>query len=202
MLAVTLIAIVMVVIVVVLALLRAKPRDGQPSHQAGAYEIGGDRIIGQHDPPEIARRAMHWPVALHANDPVGNDEARRNGGVDIEDASINALPKEIGALRLYFRNCGQRRDELILWVFYACVLRPGELFALRWNHRDANDSDQLRIDEAFGKSGLDDPKTPRSDSYVHLPPGVQALLREWKAWCGDSRPEAFMFPSKRDTAMR
>src|SRR5450759_5922731 len=84
MLAVTLIAIVMVVIVVVLALLRAKHRDGQPSHQAGAYEIGGDRIIGQHDPPEIARRAMHWPVALHANDPVGNGEARRNGGVDIE----------------------------------------------------------------------------------------------------------------------
>jgi hypothetical protein len=113
MLAVTLIAIVMVVIVVVLALLRAKPRDGQPSHQAGAYEIGGDRIIGQHDPPEIARRAMHWPVALHANDPVGNDEARRNGGVDIEDASINALPKEIGALRLYFRTYRSTRTAVI-----------------------------------------------------------------------------------------
>lgn len=110
--------------------------------------------------------------------------------------------EEIGALLLHFRNKGQRRDELILWVFYACALRPGELFALRWNDWDADDSDQLRIDEAFGKSGLDDPKTPRSDSYVHLPPGVQALLREWKAWCGDSRPEAFIFPSKRDTAMR
>ena len=104
--------------------------------------------------------------------------------------------EEIGALLLYFRNNGQRRDELILWVFYACALRPGELFALRWNDWDADDSDQLRIDEAFGKSGLDDPKTPSSDSYVHLPPGVQALLREWKAWCGNSRPEAFIFPSR------
>ena len=26
------------------------------THQAGAYEIGGDGIVGQHDPPEIARR--------------------------------------------------------------------------------------------------------------------------------------------------
>jgi len=48
-------------------------------------------------------------------------------------------------------------------------------------------------------SGLDDPKTPRSDSYVYLPSGVQALLQEWRAWRGDSRPEAFIFPSKRDT---
>ena len=44
------------------------------THQAGAYEIGSDRIIGQHDPPEIARRAMQRPIALHANDSVGNDE--------------------------------------------------------------------------------------------------------------------------------
>jgi integrase len=109
--------------------------------------------------------------------------------------------EEIGALLLSFRNHGQRRDELILWVFYACALRPGELFALRWNDWDADDSGQLRIDEAFGKSGLDDPKTPRSDSYVYLPPGVQALLREWRKWCGDSRPEAFIFPSKRGTPM-
>ena len=110
--------------------------------------------------------------------------------------------KEISALLLYFRNRGQRRDELILWVLYACALRPGELFALRWNDWDADDSDHLRIDETFGKSGLDDPKTARSDSYVYLPSGVQALLRDWRAWCGDSRPEAFIFPSKRETPMR
>ena len=110
--------------------------------------------------------------------------------------------EEIGALLLYFRNKGQRRDELILWILYACALRPGELFALRWNDWDTHDPGHLRIDEAFGKSGLDDPKTPRSDSYVYLPSGVQALLQEWRAWCGDSRPEAFIFPSKRDTPMR
>src|SRR5437016_6340919 len=46
------------------------------THQAGAYEIGGDGIVGQHDPPEIPRRAMQRPVALHANDPVGDHEMR------------------------------------------------------------------------------------------------------------------------------
>src|ERR1019366_2113793 len=102
--------------------------------------------------------------------------------------------EEIGALLLYFRNNGQRRDELILWVFYACALRPGELFALRWNDWDADDSDQLRIDEAFGKPGLDAPKTPRSNSYVPLPPRSQALLREWKTWFGDSRPGSLHIP--------
>src|ERR1035437_8515318 len=52
--------------------------------------------------------------------------------------------EEIGALLLYFRNSGQRRDELILWVFYACALRPGELLALRWNDWDGADRGQLR----------------------------------------------------------
>ena len=110
--------------------------------------------------------------------------------------------EEIGAMLQYFRDNGQRRDELILWILYACALRPGELFALRWKDWNEGNSDHLRIDESFGKSGLDDPKTPRSDSYVYLPSGVLTLLREWRAWCGDSRPEAFMFPSKRDTPMR
>jgi hypothetical protein len=76
------------------------------------------------------------------------------------------------------------------------------LFALRWNDWDARDPDHLRIDEAFGKSGLDDPKTPRSNSYVYLPAAVQTLLQDWKAWCGDTRPEAFIFPSRRNTPTR
>jgi len=61
------------------------------THQAAAYEIGGDGIVGQHDSSEITRSAMQRPVAFHANDPVGNDEMRRNRGVNVEDASINAF---------------------------------------------------------------------------------------------------------------
>ena len=109
---------------------------------------------------------------------------------------------EIGDLLVYFHARGQRRDELILWVLYACALRPGELFALRWNDWYETVPDHLRIDEAFGKTGLDDPKTQRSDSFVYLPAEVQTIFQEWKAWCGDSRPEAFIFASKRGTPIR
>jgi integrase len=76
------------------------------------------------------------------------------------------------------------------------------LFALRWDDWDARDPDHLRIDEAFGKCGLDDPKPPRSNSYVYVPAPVQALLQDWRAWCGDTRPEAFIFPSKHNTPTR
>jgi hypothetical protein len=44
--------------------------------------------------------------------------------------------EEIGAVLLYFRNNGQRRNELILWILCVCALRPGELFALRWTDWD------------------------------------------------------------------
>jgi hypothetical protein len=64
------------------------------THQAGAHEIGGDGIVGQHDPPEIARRAMQRPVALHADDPIGDDEMRGNSGIDTQDASIDAFPMQ------------------------------------------------------------------------------------------------------------
>ena len=54
------------------------------------------------------------------------------------------------------------------------------MFALRWNDWDPHNPDHLRIDEAFGKSGLDDPKTPRSDSYVYLQSGV----KDAPSWSG------------------
>jgi len=34
--------------------------------------------------------------------------------------------EEIGTLLLYFSGKGQRRNELLLWILYACALRPGE----------------------------------------------------------------------------
>jgi hypothetical protein len=40
---------------------------------------------------------------------------------------------------------------------YACALRPGE-FRTTLERLRRDNSDQLRIDEALGKSGLDDPK--------------------------------------------
>ena len=79
------------------------------THQTGTYEIGGDGIVSQHDPSEITRRTMQWPVALHANDPVGDDEVRWNSGVDIEDASIDALSSAAGSSASHRRRPAQHR---------------------------------------------------------------------------------------------
>ena len=106
---------------------------------------------------------------------------------------------QIAALVQYLREKGQRRDALIVMIFYACALRPGELFALRWNDWQEGHPELLRIDEAFGKSGLDTPKTAQSRAHVYLPVGVQAELRAWKEWCGNVTPESWIFCSKRGT---
>ena len=106
---------------------------------------------------------------------------------------------EVATLVVYFREHGQRRDALIVIILYVCALRPGELFALRWNDWDQDRPDHLRIDEAFGKSGLDTPKTTRSRSFVHLPEAIQAELQVWKQWCGGVAPNAWIFTSKRGT---
>jgi integrase len=99
----------------------------------------------------------------------------------------------------YFRAHGRRRDALIITIFYTCALRPGELFALKWNDRSPDRPDQLRIDETFGKSGLDTPKTAQSKGRVYLPPPVQSEPQAWRDWCGDVDPESWIFPSKRST---
>jgi integrase len=107
--------------------------------------------------------------------------------------------EQVATLIKHLRACGQRRDALIVTIFYTCALRPGELFALRWNDWGEDRPAQLRIDEAFGKSGLDTPKTAQSRGHVYLPPAVQSELKAWKDWCGDVRPDAWVFTSKRGT---
>ena len=106
---------------------------------------------------------------------------------------------QVAVLIQYFRSNGQRRDALILTIFYTCALRPGELFALKWNDWSQDRPDQLRIDESFGKSGLDTPKTAQSKGRVHLPPGVQSELQAWREWCGGVDPGSWIFTSKRGT---
>ena len=118
----------------------------------------------------------------------------------VKDVDQRFLSEDQAATLIkHLRDHGQRRDALIVLIFYSCALRPGELFALRWNDWDEGRPDHLRIDEAFGKSGLDTPKTPRSRSHVYLPPAIQSELKAWKEWCGDVGPAVWIFTSKRGT---
>ena len=83
-------------------------------------------------------------------------------------------------------------------------LRPGELFALRRNDREA--SGELRIDEAVsdalrGDERIVTPKTVASVARVWLPQSIRDELDFWMRNMEDQRPDAFLFPSTRGTPM-
>ena len=67
---------------------------GFESHQSRAGCIGSHRIVRKHDLPQRTRGAVEWSVAFHRHDAVRDNEVDRNGGAQIEDAFLNALPVE------------------------------------------------------------------------------------------------------------
>ena len=70
---------------------------GVESHQLRAGCISSNRIVGEHDLPQRTSSAVEWPVSFHRNNAVRDNEVDRNGGAQIEDASLNALPVQCGA---------------------------------------------------------------------------------------------------------
>jgi integrase len=137
----------------------------------------------------VKRKLIHYNFASELKTPARVKET---------DQRFISLD-QTASLISFLRSHGQRRDGLIVQMLYLAALRPGELFALRWNDWAEERPDLLRIDEAFGKSGMDVPKTPGSKANVYLPPGIQLELAAWKQWCGHVDPDAFMFESKART---
>ena len=83
-------------------------------------------------------------------------------------------------------------DRLILRLFVTCGLRPGELFALRWNDWTPG---QLRIDEAIWRSHIGSPKTRKRLSVVFLPPRLEGKLAQWREASGAREGSSgFIFP--------
>src|SRR3989442_1242450 len=83
-------------------------------------------------------------------------------------------------------------------MFLVLGLRPGEMFALRWNDKVDN---SLRIDSSI-TDGIDvETKTEGSNSYVWLPRSIDTELEFLRSTVKDASPKAFIFPSTRGTAM-
>jgi integrase len=90
------------------------------------------------------------------------------------------------------------RDRLIVRMFLVLGLRPGELFALRWNDKGQN---SLRIDSSITDGIEVETKTEGSNSSVWLPVSIDTELEWWRSASKDTAPEAFIFPSARGTAI-
>jgi integrase len=89
------------------------------------------------------------------------------------------------------------RDRILLELDMTNALRPGELFALRWecfNHAECT----MRLMETVYKGKIRPwGKTRTSLGVVHVPKELADDLWLWKHTCPNSSPEAFIFPNKK-----
>src|SRR5664280_2022340 len=67
---------------------------GFEPHKPCAGCVGFNRVIRKHNLTQRPRRAVERSVSFHCHDAVRNNEVDRNGGAQIEDAFLNALPVE------------------------------------------------------------------------------------------------------------
>ncbi len=83
-------------------------------------------------------------------------------------------------------------------MFLVLGLRPGEMFALRWNDKQGN---SLRNDTAIVDGIEVETKTEGSDAAVWLPVSIEKELEFWRSAGENVLPDSFIFPSSRGTAI-
>ncbi len=82
------------------------------------------------------------------------------------------------------------RDRLVARICIVLGLRPGEVFATKWDDFDP-EAGRLRIDEAAVDSQIKDTKTPGSRAWVWLPKSITEELLSWRA----TSTSSLIFPS-------
>src|ERR1022692_2210825 len=109
-------------------------------------------------------------------------------------AGMHLTPEQIPQILFHLND----RDRLIVRMFLVLGVRPGEMFALRWNDKEGN---SLRIDSSISGGIEVDTKTEGSDSYVWLPASIDTELEVLHTITKDPAPGAFIFPSSRGTVI-
>ena len=109
-------------------------------------------------------------------------------------ATKHLTPEEIPQILFHLSD----RDRLIVRMFLVLGLRPGEMFALRWNDKQGS---SLRIDSSITDGMEVETKTEGSDSFVWLPASIDTELEFWRGTATNATPDTFVFPSSRGTAI-
>jgi integrase len=84
------------------------------------------------------------------------------------------------------------RERLIARLAVFEGLRPGEIFAIRWN---AVRNDAIRVEQRVYKRVFDTPKNGKTRETA-VSDGTSELLRVWHDLAEDPSPEGFVFPSE------
>ena len=77
------------------------------------------------------------------------------------------------------------------------ALRPGELFALRWQCFSRTECTMQLVETVYKGKIRPWGKTRKSLGSVHVPKGLADDLWLWKQRCPDPSPSAFIFPNKK-----
>src|SRR5260370_5125518 len=85
------------------------------------------------------------------------------------------------------------RDRLIVRMFLVLGLRPGELFALRWNDKAQH---SLRIDTSITDGIEVETKTECSSANVWLPVSIETELEWWGSVSKTAGPGMLIFPEQ------
>jgi integrase len=92
-----------------------------------------------------------------------------------------------------------RRDQIMAGLLFLGGLRRGELFGLKWKDFDGDSISVVRQMNRFQSVAV--PKTKSSVGVIPLPSELSIGLLWWKSCCTDSSQEAFIFASKKGTAI-
>jgi integrase len=88
------------------------------------------------------------------------------------------------------------REQLIARLAVVAGMRPGEIFALKWNRLEAQYAD---IRQRVYRGDIDSPKSAYSVRWAALSDGLLLAIREWRSSSLAPSPEAWVFPSERLT---
>jgi integrase len=86
------------------------------------------------------------------------------------------------------------RERLIARLAVLAGMRPGEIFALKWQRLEAQYAD---IRQRVYRGDIDSPKSSYSVRWAALSDGLLSAIAEWRAFAADSSPDAWVFPSEK-----
>jgi integrase len=88
------------------------------------------------------------------------------------------------------------REQLIVRLALFSGMRPGEIFALQWQHIVG---DHVEVVHRIYRGKLDRPKSERSKRTVALSSTTQSLITQWRQQSRSCDPDAWVFPSAKLT---
>jgi len=88
------------------------------------------------------------------------------------------------------------REQLIVQLALFSGMRPGEIFALQWQHVAG---DHVQVVHRVYRGRLDQPKNERSKRTVALSSSTRRLIDQWHRQQDGADPETWVFPSEKIT---